>query len=228
MSEAAIGRFYDRFARIYDLIFDRVMHPGRVAAVDAMGLAPGQRVLEVGVGTGLNLPLYPRHVEIVGVDVSGAMLAKAQLRTRKLGLTNVRLEEMDACNLTLPDESFDHVYAPYVVSVVPDLGAVMSEMKRVCRGGGSIVIVNHFHSRNPLGAWFETTFTPLTHHMGFRMDLPARAVLREPDLDLQRNERVNLFGMWRLIILRKPDVKMTRPGTVRPPGPLAGPPAPAS
>jgi phosphatidylethanolamine/phosphatidyl-N-methylethanolamine N-methyltransferase len=112
---------------------------------------------------------------------------------------------MDASDLGFPDESFDHVYAPYVVSVVPDLPAAMAEMKRVCRPGGSIVIVNHFHSRNPVGAWFEKTFTPLTHHVGFRMDLPVTSVLDEPELELRQNRRVNLFGMWRLIVLRKPE-----------------------
>lgn len=216
MSEA-IDRFYNRFARVYDLVFDKVMHPGRVAAVRTMGLAPGQRVLEVGVGTGLNLPLYPAGVRVVGVDVSGPMLAKAHRRARALGLEGIELHEMDACDLGFADESFDHVYAPYVVSVVPDLPAAMAEMKRVCRPGGSIVIVNHFHSRNPVGAWFEKTFTPLTHHVGFRMDLPVRAVLDEPELELRQNRRVNLFGMWRLIVLRKPESDPVR----LPAGPLS-------
>jgi phosphatidylethanolamine/phosphatidyl-N-methylethanolamine N-methyltransferase len=200
----AIDRFYNRFAKVYDLVFDKVMHPGRVAAVQTMGLAAGQRVLEVGVGTGLNLPLYPPGVKVVGVDVSGPMLAKAHRRARELGLERIELYEMDARELGFEDESFDHVYAPYVVSVVPDLPAAMAEMKRVCRPGGSIVIVNHFHSRNAVGAWFEKTFTPLTHHVGFRMDLPMHAVLRESELELRQNRRVNLFGMWRLIVLRKP------------------------
>jgi phosphatidylethanolamine/phosphatidyl-N-methylethanolamine N-methyltransferase len=203
----AIDRFYNRFAKVYDLVFDKVMHPGRVAAVQTMGLAGGQRVLEVGVGTGLNLPLYPRGIAVVGIDVSGPMLAKAHRRARSLGLEGVELHEMDASDLRFPDESFDHVYAPYVVSVVPDLPQAMAEMKRVCRPGGSIVIVNHFHSRNAVGAWFEKTFTPLTHHVGFRMDLPVDSVLDEPELELRQNRRVNLFGIWRLIVLRKPETR---------------------
>jgi phosphatidylethanolamine/phosphatidyl-N-methylethanolamine N-methyltransferase len=152
---------------------------------------------------------------VVGVDVSGPMLAKAHRRARDLGLEKVELYEMDARQLGFEDESFDHVYAPYVVSVVPDLPAAMAEMKRVCRPGGSIVIVNHFHSRNAVGKWFEKTFTPLTHHVGFRMDLPVGAVLEESELELRQNRRVNLFGMWRLIVLRKPKaaaLPMTSPG----------------
>lgn len=221
MSEDAVERFYRKFAKVYDLIFDKVMHPGRVAAVGAMSLSPGDRVLEVGVGTGLNLPLYPRDVRVVGVDVSGPMLAKAHQRMRIMGMTNVELHEMDAGELTFPDESFDHVYAPYVVSVVPNLAAAMAEMKRVCRPGGSLVIVNHFHSRNPLGAWFEKAFTPLTRHVGFRMDLPLRAVLDEDDLLLQQNRRVNVLGIWRLLVLRKPAAAEGRAvlaPTAEPPG----------
>jgi len=76
-------------------------------------------------------------------------------------------------------------------------------MKRVCRPGGRIVIVNHFLSRNPLKASLEKVLTPLSVHVGFRLDTPIAAVLNDPELDLEIRRNVNLFGNWTLLRLRK-------------------------
>ena len=78
-----------------------------------------------------------------------------------------------------------------------------SELLRVCRPGGRIVIVNHFLSRNPLKAALEKLLTPLSVHVGFRLDTPLASVLGEPALKLEMSKRVNLFGNWTLLRLRK-------------------------
>ena len=77
-------------------------------------------MLEVGVGTGINLSLYPSSCAITGIDLSAPMLDKARDRILDKGLRNCRVLEMDAAEMTFPDESFDIVYAPYLISVVPD------------------------------------------------------------------------------------------------------------
>jgi phosphatidylethanolamine/phosphatidyl-N-methylethanolamine N-methyltransferase len=110
---------------------------------------------------------------------------------------------MDASSLQFPDASFDAVLAPYVMSVVSDPRRVLSEMKRVCRPSGRIVIVNHFLSRNPLKDSLEKALTPLSIHMGFRLDTPVGSVLDDPDLVLEVERRVNLFGNWTLLRLRR-------------------------
>ncbi len=93
-------------------------------------------MLEVGVGTGLSLPAYDRHLEIVGIDLSPEMLEKARERVAAEGLDNVTgLHEMDASDLKFPDASFDTVVAMYVMTVVPDPEKVMRELSRVCRAG---------------------------------------------------------------------------------------------
>src|SRR5262245_38868136 len=115
-----VAGVYEKLASVYDFIFGPTLHPGRVRAIQRMGVRPGDRVLEVGVGTGINAALYPRDCVVTGIDLSASMLEKARRRIARKGVRNVRLMQMDAANLKFADETFDIVYAPYVISVVPD------------------------------------------------------------------------------------------------------------
>ena len=138
---------YRLFAGPYDLVFGPVFHPGRKDAVRIANDLPGQRILEVGVGTGLSLPYFRADAEVTGIDVSAEMLARAHKRVERQNLRQVKaLAVMDAENLTYADNEFDAVLARYVASVVPDPARFAAEMRRVCRPGGTIVIVNHFMS----------------------------------------------------------------------------------
>src|SRR6478736_10503793 len=145
-----VANVYEKLASVYDIVFGPVLHPGRVDAIRRMGIRPGDRVLEVGVGTGINAALFPSDCSVTGVDFSSSMLEKARERIARKGVQNVRLLQMDAANMKFADDTFDIVYAPYVISVVPDPVAVTREMCRVCRPGGRIVILNHFLSQNPI------------------------------------------------------------------------------
>src|SRR5256714_2233582 len=178
-----VARVYENIAWAYDLVFGPALHPGRVDAIKRMGIRPGDRVLEVGVGTGINAALYPRDCSVTGIDLSSSMLEKARERVARKGVRNVRLLQMDAANLKFADDSFDIVYAPYVISVVPDPVALASEMRRVCRPGGRIVILNHFRSRNTLMAWLERLISPFTVHIGFKSDLDLPAFLAQGELN---------------------------------------------
>ncbi|HVJ24137.1 MAG TPA: methyltransferase domain-containing protein, partial [Burkholderiales bacterium] len=139
MQIEAVKAAYRRYARIYDVVFGAVLQPGRNAVLQALKLKPGDRVLEVGVGTGLSLSLYPRDVRITGIDVSREMLERAQARVARAGLGNVdALLEMDAEQMAFPDASFDKVVAMYVVSVVARPARLLEELHRVCRPDGEI------------------------------------------------------------------------------------------
>lgn len=194
-----VNDVYDKLAKVYDWTFGPTLHPGRVQAIQRMGIRPGDRVLEVGVGTGINAALYPRDCAVTGIDLSSQMLEKARERVARKGIKNVRLMEMDATHMTIADNSFDIVYAPYLISVVPDPVAVAREMRRVCRPGGKIIILNHFRSANAAFAWAERMISPLTIYLGFTADLDLPAFLAQAELSPVSIEKVNIPRIWSLV-----------------------------
>jgi phosphatidylethanolamine/phosphatidyl-N-methylethanolamine N-methyltransferase len=190
---------YDKLAKVYDLVFGPTLHPGRMQAIKKMGLTADDRVLEVGVGTGINLSLYPRQCRVTGIDFSASMLEKARDRVSRENIPGVRLVQMDAVDLKFPDDSFDVVYAPYLISVVPDPVKVAQEMRRVCRRGGRIVFLNHFLSPNVVLSRLERLISPLTIHIGFKSDLDLPAFLAQADLKPVSIEKVNIPKIWSLV-----------------------------
>jgi phosphatidylethanolamine/phosphatidyl-N-methylethanolamine N-methyltransferase len=190
---------YSRIAKVYDLTFGPTLHPGRLQAIQRMDIQSGERVLEVGVGTGINLSLYPKNCSVTGIDFSDPMLEIARERAARKEVQNVRLLQMDAADMKFADNSFDIVYAPYVISVVPDPVTVAREMHRVCRPGGRIILLNHFLSPNPVLSRIERLISPLTIHIGFKADLDLPAFLTQAGLQPKSIERVNIPRLWSLV-----------------------------
>ncbi|MGE3840255.1 MAG: class I SAM-dependent methyltransferase [Vicinamibacterales bacterium] len=194
-----VERVYENIAWFYDLFFGPTLHAGRLQAIQRMEIHPGDRILEVGVGTGINVPLYPRTCQVAGIDFSASMLEKARERLERKGLSGVRLQQMDAADLKFDDNSFDIVYAPYLISVVPDPVRVAAEMRRVCRPGGRIIFLNHFRSTNPIMSWGERLISPLTIHIGFKADLHLQGFLQQAGLEPVSIEKVNIPRIWSLV-----------------------------
>ena len=127
------------------------------------------------------------------------MLDKARERVARERLLNVRLIVMDAANLTFADDAFDIVYAPYLVSVVPDPVQVVREMRRVCRPGGTIIILNHFRSANVILSRLERAISPFTVHIGFKSDLDLPGFLAQAELRPISIDKVNVPRIWSLV-----------------------------
>lgn len=198
---------YARWAPVYDKVFTLVMKPGRTAAAQAVNRLGG-RVLDVGVGTGLELPMFSQAIQVVGIDLSDPMLEIARKRVRDLGLTNVEdLLVMDAMNLTFGDNSFDGAVAPYVITTVPDPVRTMNEMARVVRPGGEIIIVNHIGAeRGPIAA-IERMMGRRAEKLGWRPQFPwdiiGDWIASRPDLELLERRKLNPLGLFTLARIRK-------------------------
>jgi phosphatidylethanolamine/phosphatidyl-N-methylethanolamine N-methyltransferase len=200
MELEAIRKAYRRYARLYDLYFGALFQPGRKAVIERMHCRPGDRVLEVGVGTGLSLPLYPAGVRVTGIDISPEMLQRAQARLSQEGRPgDIELHVMDAERMAFPSDSFDKVVAMYVVSVVPHPQHLVDEMRRVCKPSGEIFIVNHFHSPNPIVGGVESLLAPLSRLVGFHPDFRLDTFVRDTNLEIVDKQPVNLFGYWNLL-----------------------------
>lgn len=192
----AVSRSYKRWAPIYDMSFGAISRNPRRSVVRHINKQGGS-VLEVGVGTGLALPLYDDRVSVTGIDFSHDMLAKARRRVSDERLTNItELRQMDARALDFPDESFDTVVAMFIVSVVPDPERVVSEMARVCKPGGEVLIANHFASEKGVMAAIERAFSRFENTLGWHSDFEISRVSGESRLARREQAPLDPFGLF--------------------------------
>ena len=211
ISHADVESAYARWAPIYDLVFTATMKPGRragAAAINARATTRDIHVLDVGVGTGLELPMFSPHVKITGIDLSEPMLNVARKRVLREGLGNViALQAMDAMALTFPDGHFDAVIAPYVLTVVPDAHRTLDEMARVVKSGGEIVLVNHIGAERGLMAALEAWLGKRAAALGWRPEFPWAIVgdwlAQRPDIRLVERRKLPPLDLFTLIRLEK-------------------------
>jgi phosphatidylethanolamine/phosphatidyl-N-methylethanolamine N-methyltransferase len=198
---------YARWAPIYDFVFTLVLRPGRKAAAAAASRIGG-KVLDVGVGTGLELPMFDKKAEVTGVDLSEPMLRRAEQRIRAKGLRNIGgLVVMDAMRLAFPDAHFDAVVAPYVLSVVPQPHASLDEMARVVKEGGEIILVNHFGAGKGLVGWIESVLQRRSANLGWQPEFPWTTLgdwlAANPGVRLAEPRKLAPFGLFTLTRIKK-------------------------
>jgi phosphatidylethanolamine/phosphatidyl-N-methylethanolamine N-methyltransferase len=199
----AVKSAYRRWAPVYDHTFGVVAAEGRKHAVEIINQRQGS-VLEVGVGTGLSLPAYGRHLEIAGIDLSPEMLDKARERVEEERLDNVvGLFEMDAGALEFPDSHFDTVVAMYVMTVVPEPERVMRELSRVTKPGGEVLLVNHFSQPEGLRGWVERRMAPFADKLGWRPVFEVDRVLVCDDLELVERRALRPLSVFTLLRFAK-------------------------
>ena len=198
-----LRKAYARWAPVYDLVFGALFDRGRRAAIAAAEQIGG-RILEVGVGTGISLPGYSSHNRIVGIDLSEAMLRRAQRRVAKLSLFNVeKLEVMDAEHLSFPDASFDVVVAAHVISTAPNPEAALDECARMLRLGGEMILLSRIGADTGLRHLVETILQPIVRRLGWRTEFPwdrfARWTERRTEMKLIERRPTPPFGHFSLL-----------------------------
>jgi len=175
----ATKRRYNRISRIYDII----EKPIEVAFFrswrkDLLRMVNG-RVLEVGIGTGKNIPYYPEGASVLAVDISQKMMERAKKKATR-ATTKPTLALMDAENLALKDHSFDTIVATFVYCSVPDAVKGFQELKRVCKKDGMILLLEHVRSKQPLLGKLMDVLNPLTVRVaGFNIN-------RETERNIER------------------------------------------
>ncbi len=195
------SKLYSELSALYDLLFHRVFYPRIARVIRSLGIPPGANVLELGVGTGLSLPAYPRHCHVVGIDLARAMRERARDKTRGRRLDNVSLLQMNALGLAFADASFDYVTAFHVASVVPDPVQMLREAQRVCRADGTIVIINHFQGRG-VARQLARLIDPVTRRLGWRATLSLAEVLSGATLHVERAFKSPRRSLFTVVIAK--------------------------
>ncbi|NND99393.1 MAG: methyltransferase domain-containing protein [Pirellulaceae bacterium] len=190
------SRLYHNLVPAYQAFWPAVARKRITDAVSSLDITPGADVLEVGVGTGLSLESYPTNINLTGVDLSEAMLAEAKQLICDEGWDHVRVFPMNAEKLEFDDSSFDVVTSFHTITVVSNPEKMMSEVVRVCKPGGRILIVNHFRSDNPLIARVVDSAGNITKRLGWRTDLDFDDVVRELPLMLDDRYKPNPLSLF--------------------------------
>jgi len=201
MQEASTRKIYDVHAMFYDATFGRLVKKRIARAIDHMNIAPGEHVLDLGIGTGVSLNYYPRHTRLFGVDLSGGMLREARKKIRDMGLDGAFVFQANALELPFADSSFDHVFISHVISVVSDPVRLVREAQRVARPGARIVIVNHFQSTNRFIAMLEKWMCPLCTKLGWRSDLALNELIRHTGVEIDYRYKLDNIDLWETVVI---------------------------
>jgi ubiquinone/menaquinone biosynthesis C-methylase UbiE len=202
MSDASLRRAYGFWALVYDLIVGGVGRARR-RSLEVLAPRPGERVLLVGVGTGLDLPHLPRHARYDAVDLAPAMLRRARHRAERLGLPVTALEA-SAASLPFADGRYDAAILHLILAVVPDPAAALREVERTLRPGGRAVVWDKMLPDGGRPSLLRRGLHALTHrHLtGFLFDLPS-TLAAAPSLRVTHREPSVLGGLWQIVLLEK-------------------------
>ncbi len=198
-TQAHESKLYYELSHLYDRLFTRVFYPRIAEVIHSLNIKPGAQVLEVGVGTGLSFTAYPTHCQVTGVDLAPDMLEQAQDKISQNGWRHLKVMEMDALNLKFPDNTFDYIMAFHVVSVVPDAGALMHEALRVGKPGATVVIINHFRSRNRVLAALDSFIEPITRKLGW-CTLALDEVVGAIPLEVTRTYKTSRRSLFTIVV----------------------------
>ena len=187
-----IRKRYDRVSKVYDLL----EQPMEVMSLKKWRLEVTKdlkgKVLEVGVGTGKNIPYYPDNLDITAIDFSDKMLSKAKEKTKKFN-KKVELIKMDAQIMDFADNTFDMVFTTCVFCSVPDAVKGLKEIRRVCKHDGKIIMIEHVRSEGKVLGLIMDILNPLTVNL-YGANINRRTVENVEKAGFYKVEVINLTG----------------------------------
>lgn len=202
MQESSTKKIYDIHSMFYDATFGRLVCRRIARAISHMNLGPDDRVLDLGIGTGVSLNYYPMdRGRIVGIDLSSGMLREARKKIRDQGRHNTQVFQADALKLPFADNTFDHVFISHVISVVSDPCKLVQEAQRVAKPSSRIVIVNHFQSTNRFLALIEKWLCPLCTKLGWRSDLALQDLIRQTGAEIDYRYKLESIDLWETVVM---------------------------
>ena len=196
-------RTYTLWSPLYDrLIGLAPFRAGRAKAHERLALKAGERVLLVGVGTGIDLPLLPVGIEAVGVDLSRAMLARARKRLTIEG-RQIELLEADAQEMPLADATFDAALLALILSVVPDGAACLAETLRLLKPGARAIVFDKFLPQETRPSFGRRVLNLLTSLFGTDINRAFKPMAEACGCEIVTDEPAALGGTYRVIVVRK-------------------------
>lgn len=202
MKEQTTRRIYNVQSHFYDKLLGSMIRRRQGNAISRMNIDPADKVLDIGIGTGVSLEFYPRTCEVVGMDISEGMLDKAQNRISSGRLEKATLVRADAMFMPFAANTFDHILVSHVITVVSDPVCLLRQIMRVGKPDCRIVIINHFQSGYRAVAMVEKIFSPLCVHLGWRSDLNLPELLEQMDLEVNFRYKLRSFDLWEIVFLR--------------------------
>lgn len=198
--EKTVEKKYNRFSIVYDLLewpVEKLLF-GRWRK-RIIGAAKGN-ILEVGVGTGKNLPYYGRKAKVTGIDISSGMLGKAIEKNKKLKM-NCSLLLMDAENMKLGNNSFDTALCTFILCSVPNPVKTLKEMRRVCKPNGKIIMIEHVLSKNRLISLWQKLHNPITRWLvGVNIDRDTAGNIKKAGLEIVKEESLAVKDVFKLFV----------------------------
>jgi len=167
-----------------------------------MNIQPGEKVLEVGIGTGMSLSLYPGNVEVVGIDISKDMIKQAGEKKQRRGYSHVKLCITDASEMAFKSNYFDKVIAAHSITVIPKPLETLKEIKRVCKENAEFFFLNYAGYNDNIVARFEKALSPIRRRLGLGRVIDLEGLLHNANFKIDFKDRVSIFKLCKIIKCR--------------------------
>ena len=191
---------YERIAPLYDAM--EIFPERRYSSWrrHLWSMVQGPKVLEVGVGTGKNMPYYPDNVEVTAIDLTPGMLKQARQRASALGI-DIDLQPGDVQALVFPDDTFDEVVATFVFCSVPDPILGLRELARVTKPGGRLLLLDHVRAENEIAGFVMDVLNPLAVRItGANINRRTAENVRQSGWQLEHVKNMGMKGVFKMLV----------------------------